>query len=286
MIFRNVIPGLAAAITLVSLTPTVANAQTEQTWFHDLPSAQRVAKEKNLPLLVHFSAKWCIPCQKMEGSVLNQRVVKGFFGKQLIACKIDGDVYPELLTRYGIETYPTDLVLDPRGKELQRNQGDLNIVDYVEFVQAVIPKPAPETKPQTLIAKKPKLGLGLDGYCPVTLKRSRKWTKGKPKFKANYKGIDYQFQSQKILDSFNSAPAEFAPKLLGCDPVVLTESHRAIPGFTKYGAFFDEKLFLFSSAENRTRFKKNPLEFTRTRHVLKADDIIRTAIQPKGSSSS
>ena len=278
---RNSLRTLTTGFALVCLTANFANAQTYQTWFHDLASAQQVAKQKNLPVLVHFSAKWCIPCQKMEGNVLSQRVVKDFFGEKLIACKIDGDVHPELLARYQIETYPTDLVLDPLGHELQRNQGDLNIVDYVEFVRAVIPKPARNP----LIAKKPKFETGLDGYCPVTLKRSRKWTKGKPEFTAIYKGIDYRFHSQEILDSFNNAPAEFAPKLLGCDPVILTESHRAIPGFTKYGAFFDEKLFLFSSAENRTRFKNNPLEFTRTRHVLKADDIIRTAIKPKESSS-
>lgn len=278
---RNSLCRLTTAFTLMCLTATVANAQTDQTWLHDFAAAQQVAKQKNLPLLVHFSAKWCIPCQRMEANVLSQRVVKDFFGKNLIACKIDGDVHPELLNRFQIETYPTDVVLDPLGRELRRNQGDLNIVDYVEFVRAVIPRPVP--KP--LIAKKPKLKTGLDGYCPVTLKRSRKWVKGKRDFTVTYKGIDYRFQSQETFDSFNNAPAEFAPKLLGCDPVVLTESHRAIPGFTKYGAFFDEKLFLFSSARNRTRFKKNPLEFTRTRHVLKTDDIIHTASQPRDESS-
>lgn len=262
---------------------SVAQAQSEQTWFHDLSTAQRVAKEKNLPILVHFSATWCMPCQKMESAVLNQHVVKDYFGKNLIACKIDGDKYPELLSKYQIETYPTDILLDTTGREIKRNQGDLDIVDYVQFVKAAGP---PQSPRQILVYKPTTIETGLDGYCPVTLKRDRQWLRGKREFTAEHKGIRYHFMSKEICDSFKDHPETYAPKLLGCDPVILTETHRAIPGYTKYGAFFDEKLFLFSNAENRTRFKKNPLEFTRTQHVLKADEIIRTAIKPKESTES
>lgn len=269
------------------MSTSVAEAQVNQKWFHDLPSAQQAARKKGLPILIHFSATWCMPCQKMESNVLNQKVVKDFFGKNFIACKIDGEVYPELLDRYRIQTYPTDIVLNSKGQEIKRSQGDLDIVNYVQFVKTVVPPQQAQPKPRVIAAAPPKtIETGLDGFCPVTLKRSRKWVKGRAGLTSNFKGIQYRFVSQEVLDEFTANPASFAPKLLGCDPVVLAESHRAIPGQTRYGAFFDEKLFLFSNSENRTRFKKNPLEFTRIQHAVKTEDIIRTAIKPKESNPS
>jgi len=54
---------------------------------------------------------------------------------------------------------------------------------------------------------------------------------------------------------------------------------KAVTGSIRYGAFFDERLYLFRSPENRDQFKKNPLKFTRIRSALKADQIEGTRFQ-------
>jgi YHS domain-containing protein/thiol-disulfide isomerase/thioredoxin len=118
-----------------------------------------------------------------------------------------------------------------------------------------------------------KLLVGLDRYSPVSLARHRQWRKGKTEFALVYQGVVYLLCDADEYRDFKSDPSKYAPRLLGCDPVVLWTSDRAIPGSTQYGAYFDGELFLFSSLENRDRFKSSPTLYTRPQHVLKVDQI-------------
>ncbi len=75
------------------------------------------------------------------------------------------------------------------------------------------------------------------------------------------------------LEIFKVDPGRYAPQLLGCDPVILNKQDRAIPGDTKYGAYYDHNLYLFVDLESREEFKKNPDRFSRTMHVLKMEQV-------------
>ena len=131
------------------------------------------------------------------------------------------------------------------------------------------------TKPTINPARRPYLSL--DGFCPIELHSKRKWLKGKAEFEAVHKGLSYRFYSEDNYKLFQSNPTKYAPQMLGCDPVVLSTSHKALAGKTDYGAFFDGKLFLFKSQESRTQFKKNPLRYVRIQHAtLDANRIERT----------
>ena len=103
----------------------------------------------------------------------------------------------------------------------------------------------------------------------------RKWQKGKAEFASDYKGMVYHMRSQEELAQFQADPGRYAPRLLECDPVELQKTDLAVRGVTRYGAYFDGHLFLFASSENRETFKRNPLHFTGTRHVIHANDIVR-----------
>jgi YHS domain-containing protein len=72
---------------------------------------------------------------------------------------------------------------------------------------------------------------------------------------------------------FNENPTRYAPRFLGCDPVIVYQSDRAVLGSTKFGAFYDDELYLFVSNDNRQAFKANPDQYIRTRVVLRADQI-------------
>ena len=74
-------------------------------------------------------------------------------------------------------------------------------------------------------------------------------------------------------DAFDENPARYVPQLLGCDPVVIATEDRAVPGNTRYGAFYDDELYLFTSQANRTRFKANPDRYVRERVVLNVEQI-------------
>jgi len=121
----------------------------------------------------------------------------------------------------------------------------------------------------------PQPAIGLDGYCPVSLWNSREWKRGDEKFSMEFQGITYHFAGASELEQFQQNPTRYAPQLLGCDPVVLWETDRAIAGTSQYGAYYDGELYLFESPESRSRFRANPPRYTKTRHVLKTDAIVR-----------
>ena len=121
--------------------------------------------------------------------------------------------------------------------------------------------------------------MGLDGFSPVLLKKSRQWTRGSAQFTWDYKGVVYYLNSREELIEFRKNPEYYAPKMLGCDPVILWQTDRAIAGSVDFGAFFNDELYLFKSDDRRKQFKANPEKFTRLQHALKATQIERTAMR-------
>jgi YHS domain-containing protein/thiol-disulfide isomerase/thioredoxin len=115
--------------------------------------------------------------------------------------------------------------------------------------------------------------IALDGYCPVTLRTTRTWKKGDQQIALNHEGQTFLFLAADKRDEFQSNPARYAPKLLGCDPVVLAESNLAIRGSTKYGAFYEGELYLFESNDTRAKFRKEPTRFIRLKHVLRPEEV-------------
>ena len=115
--------------------------------------------------------------------------------------------------------------------------------------------------------------VALEGYCPVTLRKTRGWQQGKKEFAYHYHDQLYLFIGEAELNAFKADPDRYTPGLLGCDPVTMTDTKVAVQGTTKFGEYFDGRLFLFENAENRTRFKQNPSKYTQIRHALNPDEI-------------
>jgi len=128
-------------------------------------------------------------------------------------------------------------------------------------------------------AERPTPFVGLSGYSPVSLIDRRQWSKGTKQFATTYKDIEYWMRDDAELTLFKNRPAAYAPRLLGCDSVILWKTDRAVAGHTKFGAFYMQQLFLFASTENRNEFKRRPARYSDARHVLRVDKIERTEIR-------
>jgi len=137
--------------------------------------------------------------------------------------------------------------------------------------QARTPIQTPSTNSSPLV--------GLDGYCPIHIKTKREWAKGRPEFSTTWQGVVYQFPTESDLRTFQSSPQKYAPRMLGCDPVQLWLTERAVQGSVEFGAFFNGDLFLFVSAESRNQFKVNPNRYVQLRHAFRADDVIGTRLR-------
>lgn len=270
-------------LLLLILFSATSPAFAGEGWLENLDAAKAQATEEQKPILLHFYAEWCGPCRNMEQNVLNQTQVINALENKVVGVKVNADDYPELAEQYGIHTLPSDVVIEPDGTRMIESSGSRTLSEYVASIDRAA------TRYNDLVASRQSAGevqeidiaepnLMLGGYCPYTLQMHRRWEKGSPSFAGEYHGQAYHFASAEALAEFEASPERFAPKYLGCDPVVVWETDRAVPGNIRYGAFYDDELYLFVSDSNRQRFKADPDQFVRTRVVLHVDQI-ETAVR-------
>jgi len=140
---------------------------------------------------------------------------------------------------------------------------------------------AEQAAPPQVDQPSPTSGLlvGLDGFSPVRIRTHREWRRGNEKFATSWQGTVYYMSNESELTQFLASPQKYAPRVLGCDPVELWNSDRAVQGSVEFGAFYDGELFLFVSADSRNAFKVAPERYTRIRSVLKPDDVSGTRLR-------
>ena len=259
------------AVSLFALTPALAS-EPAAGWMTSFEEAQAQAQRSGKPLLVHFYADWCGPCRIMEGTVLNTPEVLRQLGSQVVGVKVNSDHRPDLISRYGVSGLPCDVFLSPRGREVTRSSGAMNPQGYAAQIagigrryadppqtQLAEAKPAQSSVEADAPVEAPRaIPLGLEGYSPVALTAHRVWVQGSPEFSWIHDGIEYHFTSREELEWFRAHPERCAPQVRGCDPLVLTTEGREVPGDIRYGAFYNNELYLLSSYENRRRFRANP----------------------------
>jgi len=286
-------------ILLITLTNTQA-AEQSPVWKSDFQAAQAEAQKRGVPMVLHFYADWCGPCQRMEREVLNSLSVKRQLNQSLIGVKVNSDKHPLLAQQFKINSLPTDVFLSPGGHEIGRNSGFVTAMSYTSKLSRLQAnykrdesvKVAKATEEHKMLEKswqqehvsihsvrKPiersahNVLIGLHGYSPVSLQTERAWRRGSEKFAVNFRGITYLLASESEKSSFEATPERYAPKLLGCDPVILQQDDRAVPGNIRYGAFYEGELYLFQNRENLKTFKTQPVKYIHIRHALNVDAL-------------
>ena len=90
------------------------------------------AKSKNLPVVIDFSAEWCIPCEELDHVTFNQPEVI-LAAKEVLPLRADltksaSEEVVALREKYGIRGVPTIVFIDHKGKE----RNDLRVVQFIE----------------------------------------------------------------------------------------------------------------------------------------------------------
>jgi protein disulfide-isomerase len=108
-----------------------AKPAAESGWLTDFNAAKKAAAERKVPILADFSGSdWCGWCIKLDKEVFSQKAFKDYAKDNLVLFLAD---FPrkktlpaemkkqneDLAGKYGIEGFPTVLLLDAEGKVLQ-----------------------------------------------------------------------------------------------------------------------------------------------------------------------
>lgn len=120
---------------LLCLALGLASLQAADIWSTDYEaSIAQAAASKKAILLEFTGSDWCPPCMKQNKDVFEQAAFEDYAKDKLVLVKLDFPRRKEqdpaikernqkLSTQYGVEGFPTIILLSPEGKELARQVG-------------------------------------------------------------------------------------------------------------------------------------------------------------------
>lgn len=129
---------------MLSFQPT--RAQTEAwdgeriAWISDENEALAVARGKHLPLIVDFTADWCVACHELDAMVFSDpRVVARL--RNFVPLRLDVTVESTAkakLDRYGAATLPAIVFVNAEGRlmESPRIYGLVSVEEFLETLQS------------------------------------------------------------------------------------------------------------------------------------------------------
>lgn len=115
----------------VSSKPThPADASIE--WFDgSIAAAFEAAKSEGKPLFLYWGAVWCPPCQEIKYTVFkSQEFIQ--LTRLFVPAYLDGDTAEAQAwgEKLGVKGYPTMIVFNPKGEEMTRIPGGIDILRY------------------------------------------------------------------------------------------------------------------------------------------------------------
>ena len=100
---------------------------------HDFAQAEAQAKQEAKSLFIDFETVWCGPCKTMEEWVYSADSVVDA-SKGVIAVKVDGDDFPEIVDRFQVVGYPTMILMDPDGSVAGKLVGYQGVEAMTDFL--------------------------------------------------------------------------------------------------------------------------------------------------------
>ena len=121
-------------------------------WKTDLNQAIATAKQENKVVLINFTGSdWCQWCKRLSDEVFSKKEFENFADKNLVLVKVD---FPrnieqsnatkyynqQLANMYGVEGFPTIILLDKNGRGLLKTgyvQG--GVENYIQQLEQYMP---------------------------------------------------------------------------------------------------------------------------------------------------
>src|SRR2546423_5513396 len=102
-----------------------AHAKEIIPWREDLDKGLVEAREQHKEIFAYFTATWCPPCNRMKHGAWASEDVRRAMVRRYVPVRIDVDAHPALAKKYGVDAFPTFVVLSDDGEPVRRSVGGL-----------------------------------------------------------------------------------------------------------------------------------------------------------------
>jgi tetratricopeptide (TPR) repeat protein len=153
------------ATLLVGLSLLCGRAEAGVSWAEgSLHSALRKARSEHKLVFVDVFATWCGPCQEMDVEAYPRDEVGRMMDGGFIALRRDGERGEglEIAQRYHVVGFPTMLVLDDKGSEIDRLMGGLSGLELLQQLERVKARKGTLAELEKTLAKAPTEPLKLE----------------------------------------------------------------------------------------------------------------------------
>lgn len=146
--------------------------------FHDLTLSQamsRAADEKDPKLIfVDCYTSWCVPCLEMSRMEFPKQVCGDYFNPRFVSVKFDMEKGEgiEIKKKYNVTAYPTFLILNTKGEEINRLVGKAGAEEFIEKVKAALDPKNSLTGLRAAYEEKKNMSTGLP-YAEALIQNSR-----------------------------------------------------------------------------------------------------------------
>jgi len=219
------------------------------------------------PLLVSVTATWCGPCRQLKQLTFTDSRVIDMVQSSFVPYMIDADEHPELVTGFGVEAFPTTMVISPDLTILKRMSGFQSAGDLIANMASLanpstsirIQKGAAE--PASALQPANAVTFGFDGYCLVSILEESRVRRGLEEFSAVHRGQTICFQSEEHRQKFLADPEKYWPVANGQCLVSSREGASAGKGDPRLAVTWRGRIWLFSDRERQQRFIQTPFYY-------------------------
>lgn len=137
-IFKTVFSIIVLALSVYSLIPA---DKPELPWEKFTDEKYQISLDNGERMIIDFYADWCIPCKELEAITFADAKVAGKM-KEFKLFKVDmtqtiSDETEKLRNKFNIVGMPTVLIIDSRGREVERLTGFVQPKEFFEIINAV-----------------------------------------------------------------------------------------------------------------------------------------------------
>lgn len=137
----------------VDLSTDVEFNEVKLQWSPTFKEALQKSKKENKPVLIYFTGSdWCAPCKILDTELFHTDKFKALSDRDLVLLEVDIPRRIDLLTpkkmrenymlqhKYGVQSFPTLMMVNYKGKKLAEKKGYVMTEYYYPFIQSIIQK--------------------------------------------------------------------------------------------------------------------------------------------------